>query len=131
MTSTLAERSGRLSLVADRFALYVSCVPEEGPVTRFGTRTIIGGERGRNEVTFRPDEVVAITTSEFARYRREYTRALSNGSLRSRTAAEWKAQNESDQRGGTPAAPETAPAQPAAPPSAGVSHAHDRGRPKR
>lgn len=76
------------------FAVYVSSV-EGCPVTRFGTRTLIGAARRVKEPTvidYQPDVVVAITADEFNRYRREYQRALGNGSLKRRTIEEWQAQ---------------------------------------
>ena len=78
---------------ADRFGLFVSCVDGQ-PVTRYGTRTLIGAQRNAREPTridYRPDQVVALTHAECAKYRHEYDRALSNGSLVRRTAADWLA----------------------------------------
>lgn len=98
------------------FALYVSCV-EGAVVTRYGTRTFIGAERRALEPTvvdFHPDIVVAIPHDEFRKYRREYLRAMREGSLVERTADEWRAQNRQDQPtakqgAGTPRAPNKAP----------------------
>lgn len=95
------------------FALFVSCV-EGSLVTRYGTRTFIGAERRALEpqvVDFHPDIIVAIPHDEFRKYRREYLRALREGSLVERTAEAWQAQNRQDpptakQGAGTPRAPE-------------------------
>lgn len=78
-----------------RFALFVSCV-EGSLVTRYGTRTFIGAERRTDDprqVDFHPDQIVAIPHDEHRRYRREYLRALREGSLVERTADEWQQQN--------------------------------------
>jgi|SRR6187551_177323 len=99
------------------FALFVSCV-EGSLVTRYGTRTFIGAERRTlepNVVDYHPEQIVAIPHDEFRKYRREYTRALRDGSLVQRTADEWQRQNRQDQPtekstgGGTPRAPKQAP----------------------
>lgn len=77
------------------FALFVSCV-EGAPVTRHGTRTFIGCERRALEPTiidYHPEQIVAISHEEFRKYRREYLRALKDGSLVSHTADEWRALN--------------------------------------
>lgn len=99
-----------------RFALYVSAI-EGKPVTRFGTRTLIGASRSRatpNVVDYDTQRVVAIPQEEYSRFRREYDRALGNGSLRRRKAEEWQAQHRHEKRkeqqgAGTPAAPPVAP----------------------
>lgn len=78
-----------------QFALFVSCV-EGSLVTRYGTRTFIGAERRADDprvVDYHPEHVVAIPHDEFRKYRREYLRALREGSLVERTAAQWDAQN--------------------------------------
>lgn len=66
------------------------------PVTRFGTRTLIGAHRPKvapfNVIEYEPEHIVAIPVAEFNRYRREYQRALRDGSLRQRSAEEWQAQ---------------------------------------
>lgn len=114
---------------AARFALFVSCNEAAGPVTRFGTRTIIGGARNAKDPTrveFTPELVVAIPHDEYNRYRREYDRALSNKSLVRRSVKQWRQQNQ--QREGTPSPPETAAA-PAAQPSAGDVNADPRRSP--
>jgi hypothetical protein len=77
------------------FALYVSCVPAQGPTTRYGTRTFIGAERNAAQPTviqYDPELVVALTAEEWRKYRREYQRALASGALVTRTAAEYRAQ---------------------------------------
>lgn len=88
------------------FALFVSSV-DGCPVTRFGTRTLIGAARRVKEPTvidYTPELVVAITTAEFSRYRREYLRALGNATLKRRTIEEWQAQQPPPEQ--PPAAPE-------------------------
>lgn len=98
---------------AAQYALFVSCV-EGQPVTRYGTRTFIGAERRAAEPTvidYDPTLVVAISHDEFRRYRKEYLRALSSGSLVTRDATDWHRQNrqgstdERQQGSGTPPAP--------------------------
>ncbi len=109
----------------ERFGLFVSSV-QDHPVTRFGTRTIIGATRSSKTptvVTFDTSAIVAIPIEEYERFSREYDRALGNGSLERRKPAEWQAQlasqrrldetrrKEREQQGeGTPSAPES-PAQ--------------------
>lgn len=78
------------------FALFVSCV-EGALVMRYGTGTFIGAERRAREpqvVDYHPDQVVAIPHDEFRKYRREYLRALREGSLVERTADEWQRQQQ-------------------------------------
>lgn len=79
------------------FSLFVSCV-EGKPVTRYGSRTFIGAERehGTNIIHWFPDRVVAIPSTEHARYRREYDRVLRDGDLKVRTEADWLAQTASE-----------------------------------
>jgi len=43
-----------------------------------------------------PDEVVAIPENEAVRYRREYTRALADGSLKKRSEADWRSWQSAD-----------------------------------
>lgn len=118
----------------ERSALYVSSV-EGCPVTRFGTRTLIGATRSAQSpsvVSFETEKVVAIPFAEYERFQREYDRALGNGSLKARKPAEWEQQQktrrdaqakqkadrdaaatrrkEAEQGEGTPSAPDT-PAQ--------------------
>jgi hypothetical protein len=79
-----------------QFALFVSCV-EGSLVTRYGTRTFIGAERAtddRRRVDYHPDQVVAIPVDEYRKFRREYLRALRDGSLVERTADEWQRQQQ-------------------------------------
>ncbi len=90
---------------AAAFALFVSSV-DGHPVARWGTRTLVGAARRLLEPTvidYTPELVVALPHTELARYRREYTRALAAGSLRLRTADDWRAQN------AAPPAPAPAP----------------------
>lgn len=78
------------------FGLFVSSV-EGQPVSRFGGGGVmIGASRDlsdRKLVHYSPDVIVAIPHEEARKYAREYRRAISDGSLRERTAAEWAAQN--------------------------------------
>lgn len=81
-----------------QFALFVSCV-EGRLVTRYGTRTFIGAERRTDDprvVDFHPEHIVAIPHDEHRKYRREYLRALREGSLVERTVDEWQQQNRQD-----------------------------------
>lgn len=81
-----------------RFALFVSSV-EGRLVTRYGTRTFIGAERRASDprqLEWHTDQVIAIPHDEFRKYRREYLRALREGSLVVRTDAEWQQQNRQD-----------------------------------
>jgi len=82
-----------VSQAATVFALFVSCVPGR-PVTRYGSRVTIGAYRdpATSKFAWEPETVVAIPEPEFRRYRREYTSALRDGSLRSRSEADWQAQ---------------------------------------
>lgn len=78
-----------------QFALFVSSV-EGSLVTRYGTATFIGAERSATDpraVEWHPDQVVAIPHDEYRKFRREYLRALREGSLVERTADEWNRQN--------------------------------------
>jgi hypothetical protein len=82
-----------------QFALFVSCV-EGSLVTRYGTRTFIGAERRTDDprqIDYHPEQVVAIPHDEHRRYRREYLRALREGSLVERTEDEWQQQNRQDE----------------------------------
>ncbi len=63
---------------------------------RYGTRTFIGADRGIEDPTkmvYDTKRVVALSVAELARYRREYRRAIRNGSLTERKVSEWTAQN--------------------------------------
>lgn len=114
----------------ERFALYVSSV-EGCPITRFGTRTLIGATRSAatpTVVQYDTDKIVAISSDEYRRYLREYERAIVNGTLKRRKPEDWDRQQarrraaeqavaqktderNAEQRGeGTPSAPDT-PAQ--------------------
>lgn len=80
--------------LAAHFALFVSAVAG-APVTRFGTHTLVGAERRLMQPTiidYDPSRVVAISHPEYARYRREYERAIRDGSLIRRTVEDWQAQ---------------------------------------
>lgn len=94
---------------ASAFGLYVSSI-EGQPVARFGSGGVmIGAERDLNDrrvVRYTPDVVVAISHEEARKYAREYRRAIDDGSLKLRTAAEWATQNPPPAPAATPA-PET------------------------
>lgn len=49
------------------------------------------GDRGAGELIFEPDVIVAISEPEWARFNREYSRALRNEALRERTEDEYLA----------------------------------------
>jgi hypothetical protein len=86
--------------------LFVSCVPEAGPVARYvavapkagpySTAPFIGAVRdttAEGNLRYSPDEVVLITGAEFRAFSKEYRRALADRSLRLRTREEWDKQN--------------------------------------
>jgi hypothetical protein len=72
--------------------LHVSCV-DGLPVTRYGSRVLIGADRTLDGVTYRPEQIVKIPAAEAARYRREYARQIADGALVVRRAEEWEAQS--------------------------------------
>lgn len=82
-------------MVAPANELYV--LPVVGrPVTRYGTGITIGGNRSKltpNVIDWDEKTIVYIPPNEFLKYRREYLRALSDGSLKKTTAAAWRKQN--------------------------------------
>jgi len=77
--------------------VYVSCVPEKGAVARYGSgdgahkNELIGArfDPDVQALRFFPEQVVAIPTSEFVRYRKEYRRALADGALKQRTKSDF------------------------------------------
>lgn len=76
---------------AEAFGLFVSCV-EGQPVTRFGSKVLIGADRdpaNRRKVRYNPKQIVAVPNEEAQRYAREYARAIADGSLTQHTAGEW------------------------------------------
>ena len=78
--------------MAEQFGLYLSCV-DGAPVARYGTSVLIGAERDaadRTVIHYHPEVVVAIPTDEARRYAREYRRAIADGSVKERTAADWQ-----------------------------------------
>lgn len=80
----------------EAFGLFVSCV-EGRPVTRFGSKILIGADRDPsqpNKIVYRPKDIVGIPTLEVARYGREYRRLIDEGDLVSHDAKAWSAQNE-------------------------------------
>lgn len=87
---------------AEPFGLFVSCV-EGQPVTRFGTRVFIGAARdpaNPRKLVYHPDQIIAVPHLEAQRFGREYARAILDGSLVQRSAAEWREQQRSE--GGAP-----------------------------
>lgn len=73
------------------FAKFYSCNPEGGLASRFGTPSYIGAERDSNDprrIVFNPKAVVGITTREYARYHKEYEKAVRGGSLVERSEAD-------------------------------------------
>lgn len=78
-------------------SLELFVLPVKGrPVTRYGTGITIGGHRSRlspNTIEWDTTTIVCIPAAEFLKYRREYTRALRDGSLKKTTAAAWRKQN--------------------------------------
>lgn len=80
----------------DAFGLFVSAVPGQ-PVTRHGTKILIGAERDpsdRRKIRYREKQIVAIPSGEAVKYAREYRRSIADGALREHTKAEWVAQQE-------------------------------------
>ena len=73
------------------FGLFVSSV-DGCPVARFGTKVLIGAVRQGSSVTYNTKTIVPIPLAEARRYRREYERAIGNGSLRKRSAKAWREQ---------------------------------------
>ncbi len=73
--------------------LYASCVPGHH-VTRYGTTTLIGAVVDLDHpgnLRFDPDAIVAIPENEYAVFRREYDRLLTDGALKKRSAEEYEA----------------------------------------
>jgi Sec-independent protein translocase protein TatA len=68
------------------------------PSLRASTAQYIGAERKGKEIVWDTDVVVAISPQEWARYRREFRRAISDESLVERTEAEYKAYLESHEK---------------------------------
>lgn len=89
---------------AAAFALFVSCV-EGSPVTRFGTKVLIGADRDpkvRKKILYRPKEIVAIPVDEARLYGREYARLINDGELVEHTAEKWLAQQQHINEVGAP-----------------------------
>lgn len=74
-----------------QFGLYLSSI-EGKPVTRFGTKVLIGAVRVGNRVFYQPKVINPIPIAETKRYHREYRRAISAGSVVSHTREQWLAQ---------------------------------------
>lgn len=86
------------------FALFVSCV-EGKPVTRFGSKVLIGADRDplvRKKIIYRPKEIVAIPVDEAERYGREYSRLIKDEELVEHTAEEWLDQQQQINEVGAP-----------------------------
>jgi hypothetical protein len=86
------------------FGLFVSSV-EGRPVTRFGTKVLIGAERDSvtpRKISYRTKDIVAIPVDEAERYSREYARLISDGDLVAHTADEWSKQTQHRAEGGAP-----------------------------
>ena len=86
------------------FGLYVSSV-EGQPVSRFGTKVLIGAERDpetRNKIRYRTKDVVGIPTEEANRYAREYARLIADGALIERTADDYQQQQQQRSEAGAP-----------------------------
>ena len=78
----------------DAFGLFVSCVPGN-PVTRHGTKILIGADRDPNDrrkIRYREKQIVAIPHGEALKYAREYRRSIADGSLVEHTKEQWLAQ---------------------------------------
>ena len=88
------------------FAAFVSATPEGGLVRRYGTEEHIGQTKGEERAPRRssiadadksvarpngvdPSIVVPLTHAEWQRYGNEYRRAIREGSLKERKAADW------------------------------------------
>lgn len=78
---------------APGFSLFVSSV-EGALVTRYGSRTLIGATRTPTSIEWDTELITAIPTDEYERFRREYDRALRDGSLVERSAEDWLAQHQ-------------------------------------
>lgn len=75
--------------------VYVSSV-EGKLVTRFpslqqSVAQYIGATRKGKTITWNTEQVVAIPTAEWRKYRRSYKRAIGDGSLKKRTESDFKA----------------------------------------
>lgn len=89
---------------AAAFGLFVSSV-EGRPVTRFGTKVLIGADRDSAEprkIRYRPKEIVAIPHDEAHRYGREYARLIADGDLVEHKADEWTRQQDHIREVGAP-----------------------------
>lgn len=78
---------------SSHFARFVSSVPGH-LVTRYGSSEYVGARRDpkTRELSWQPEAVVALTQHELDRFSREYDRALKDGALVARTAAEYDEQ---------------------------------------
>ena len=68
------------------------------PSLRASTAQYIGAERKGKEIVWDTDVVVAISPQEWARYRREFRRAISDKSLVERSETDYKAYLDSHEK---------------------------------
>ena len=72
-------------MAAEPEPIFVVSNPAEGPVTRYGTKTLIGCRRdlkNPRKLHFDTDEVVALPYAEYRKYLKEYNRAINSGALK-------------------------------------------------
>jgi hypothetical protein len=89
---------------AEAFGLFVSSV-EGRPVTRFGTKVLIGADRDPkqpNKIQYRTKDIVAIPVAEADRFAREYGRLVADGDLTAHTAEQWQQQTQHRAEVGAP-----------------------------
>jgi len=112
------------------FALFVSSV-EGRPVTRYGTKTLIGADRDPSnprKINYRTKDIVPLPTDEAERYSREYARHIEDGDLVAHTAAEWEQQTQHRAEVGAPRKKLSAGVEPDQPPAKDADHADNEGR---
>lgn len=113
------------------FGLFVSSV-EGRPVTRFGTKVLIGAERDAatpRKISYRTKDIVAIPVDEAERYTREYARLIAEGDLVAHTADEWQKQSEHRAEVGAPREKLKTGREPDQPTAKDApTHAHHEGR---
>lgn len=89
---------------ADAFGLFVSSV-EGHPVTRFGTKVLIGAYRDAEnprKIRYRTKDIIAIPRDEADRYAREYARLIEDQELVAHTADEWSQHQRHVREAGAP-----------------------------
>lgn len=72
-----------MTTMANEFKYYSSVYGRVVP--RFGTSSYIGAVMGKDGFEWDEVKIVAIPMTEFARYRKEYTKNVKNGSIMERT----------------------------------------------